>query len=137
ALTTGNADYFMWEHFTTKPIVDKGQFRRLGDCPTPWPCFVVAATDVFLAKHSGVLKHILDVINAYTSEFKQIPSIDRSLANRYGQKLEDIQEWLRLTRWSQQQMTVQTVDLVQETLKQLKLIERKQSPSEILAFFNT
>ena len=34
ALTQGSADYFMWEHFTTKPLVDQGIFRRLGDCPT-------------------------------------------------------------------------------------------------------
>src|SRR5690606_24452572 len=27
ALTNGKADYFLWEHFTTKPIVDKGIFR--------------------------------------------------------------------------------------------------------------
>ena len=44
ALTNGTADYFMWEHFTTKPLVDNGSFRRLTDCPTPWPCFVIAAT---------------------------------------------------------------------------------------------
>ena len=42
ALSKGEADYFMWEHFTTKPIVDSGVFRRLGDFPTPWSCFVVA-----------------------------------------------------------------------------------------------
>lgn len=41
-LTEGKADYFMWERFMTKPIVDKGIFRRVGDCPTPWPCFVIA-----------------------------------------------------------------------------------------------
>src|SRR5690606_26303347 len=45
ALTEGGADYFMWEHFMTKPLVDKGVFRRLGDCPTPWPSFVIVATD--------------------------------------------------------------------------------------------
>ena len=26
ALTNGEADYFMWEHFTTKPLVDNGVF---------------------------------------------------------------------------------------------------------------
>jgi hypothetical protein len=34
ALTSGTADYFMWERFMTKPLVDKGIFRRVGDCPT-------------------------------------------------------------------------------------------------------
>ena len=43
ALTNGKADYFMWERFMTKPLVDKGIFRKIADCPTPWPCFVIAA----------------------------------------------------------------------------------------------
>jgi len=131
ALTNGTADYFMWEHFTTKPLVDSGIFRRLGDCPTPWPCFVIAATDKFLKENSSVLKHILEVINLYTTEFKQIPSIDRTLANRYEQQLEDIQEWLSLTRWSQSQLERQTLEKVQETLIDLKLIDKKLMYSEV------
>ncbi len=38
SLTKGEADYFMWERFMTKPLVDNGTFRRIADCPTPWPC---------------------------------------------------------------------------------------------------
>lgn len=132
ALTNGNANYFMWEHFTTKPLVDKGIFRRLGDCPTPWPCFVIAATDKFLKGNSSVLKHILEVINLYTAEFKQIPSIDRTLANRYEQQLEDIQEWLSLTRWSQSQIDSQTLEKVQDTLIDLKLIDKKLDYDRII-----
>ena len=41
-LSKGDADYFLWEKFTTKPLVDAGVFRRIGDCPSPWPCFVIA-----------------------------------------------------------------------------------------------
>ncbi len=137
ALTKSDADYFMWEHFTTKPLVDQVVFRRIDDCPTPWPCFVIAGTDRFLSKDSGVLTHILDVINTYTSEFKQIPSIDRTLANRYGQRLIDIQEWLSLTRWSQERLDPQVLNLVQETLLDLTLIKKKLNLEEILAFFST
>ncbi|WP_425237130.1 substrate-binding domain-containing protein [Ulvibacterium sp.] len=133
ALTEGSADYFMWEHFTTKPLVDNGTFRRLGDCPTPWPCFVIAATDVFLEKDAQTLLHILEVINLYTSEFKRIPSIDRTLANRYGQQLEDIQKWLSITKWSQKQIISQDVENVINTLINLKLINKSITASEILA----
>jgi len=122
ALTHGIADYFLWEHFTTKPIVDKGVFRRLGDCPTPWPCFVIAATDGFIAENPSTLKHILEIINLYTSEFKNIPSIDKTLANRYRQQVTDIQEWLSLTRWSQEQLQSDILRTIQETLLQLDLI---------------
>ncbi|MGB5666750.1 MAG: substrate-binding domain-containing protein [Maribacter sp.] len=132
ALTNGQADYFMWEHFTTKPLVDKGTFRRLGDCPTPWPCFVIAATDKFIKENKSILKHILEIINIYTTELKQIPSIDRTLSNLYEQQLEDIQEWLSLTRWSQSQLGSQTLEKVQDTLIDLKLIDKKLGYTEIV-----
>ena len=132
ALSNGRADYFMWEHFTTKPLVDTKTFRRLGDCPTPWPCFVIAATETFIYENKSTLKHILEIINNYSVEFKTIPSIDRTLSNRYGQKLEDIQEWLSKTQWSQKQLEVEIVKKIGDTLQDLKLIDNTMSVDAIL-----
>nr|WP_242528040.1 substrate-binding domain-containing protein [Muricauda sp. CAU 1633] len=135
SLTEGSEAYFMWEHFTTKPLVDNHTFKWLGDCPTPWPCFVIAATDSFLESQPGVLKHILEVINTYTEEFKQIPSIDRTLANRYDQKLEDIQEWLSKTTWGQEQLSEETLEGVQQKLFSLNLIEEIK-PADTFLYSN-
>ena len=132
ALENGKADYFMWEHFTTKPLVSKGVFRRIADCPTPWPCFVIAASQKCLKEQPAVVRHVIEIINLYTSEFKRIPSIDRTLSNRYEQQLEDIQNWLDITQWSQQNITTQLVDNVQDTLLQLKLIHTTIGAAEIL-----
>lgn len=125
ALNNGTADYFMWEHFTTKPIVDAGIFRRLGDCPTPWPCFMLVGTNRFIAEEPNIINHILEVLNMYSSEFKSIPSIDRTLANRYGQQLPDIQEWMQLTEWSQSQLSPLTLRKIQRTLLDLSLITKE------------
>lgn len=123
ALESGEAHYFMWEHFTTKPLVDNGTFRRLGNCPTPWPCFVLAASANFYNNYKAVLESIFAVINSYTVDFKHIPSIHKTLANAYQQKVEDIEKWLRVTQWSQNQLSEKHLSLVQETLKNLGLIE--------------
>ena len=45
ALKNKEADLFMWEKFTTKPLVDSGEWSRVAEVPTPWPCFSVAASD--------------------------------------------------------------------------------------------
>ena len=37
AIQQNEADYFMWEHFTTKPLVDNKIFKHINDCPTPCP----------------------------------------------------------------------------------------------------
>ena len=132
ALSDGLDAYFMWERFTTKPLVDKGTFRRLADCPTPWPCFVIAGTEAFVAQESWLLRHILEVINSYTLEFKAIPSIDRTLANAFGHELEDIQEWLGLTKWSQEQLSIDHLKQVQERLKSLDIIDEIRNPDAFL-----
>src|SRR5690606_5438590 len=88
ALSNGDADYFMWEKFMTKPIVDSGVFRRIDKCPTPWPCFVIAVRNEFLEANENVVKIILEIINNTTIDFKEIPSIDRMIANRYELQLE-------------------------------------------------
>lgn len=132
SLTKGEADYFMWERFMTKPLVDNGTFRRVADCPTPWPCFVIAVRNEVLEKEAHIIEQILDIINATTEEFKYIPSIDRTLANKYNQKLEDIQEWLSLTHWSQKQIDKNTLEKVQNQLLSLNIIENKL-PFEAIA----
>lgn len=132
ALTNDTADYFMWEKFTTKPIVDSGVFRRVGNCPTPWPCFVIAVRQEFINNEKKTLKAILDIINNTTIDFKNIPSIDKTLANRYDQKLEDVQQWLSLTEWSQNQISEATIDKVQTELMSLNIINKRLSFSEIV-----
>jgi hypothetical protein len=29
-------------------FVDDGIFKLIGECPTPWPCFVIASRDSFI-----------------------------------------------------------------------------------------
>lgn len=125
ALTEGRADYFMWERFMTKPIVDKGIFRRIDDCPTPWPCFVIAVRNEVLKNNSNAIEAILEIINSTTADFKEIPSIDRTLSERYEQKIEDINEWLKITEWSQKKLDKNTFDKVQNQLFELNIIETK------------
>ncbi|MCW4470577.1 substrate-binding domain-containing protein [Flavobacterium sp. MFBS3-15] len=125
SLTEGKADYFMWERFMTKPIVDAGIFRRIGDCPTPWPCFVIAVRNEVLEAHPDEIGTLLDIINNMTARFKDIAGINTKLAYSYGQKEEDINEWLALTEWSQKKLDENTFDKVQEQLFELNIIEKK------------
>lgn len=133
ALTKEEADYFMWEKFTTKPLVDQQTFRRLGDCPTPWPCFVIAVRDEFITNEKETLLAILEVINSITKTFKQIPEIDSIISERYKQKNEDVKQWLALTEWSQKNISPSTVEAVQDQLMQLDIISEKLPYDKLVA----
>lgn len=132
ALSHGKADYFMWERFMTKPLVDEGVFRRVADCPTPWPCFVIAVRNEFLESNRQTIALLLEIINNTTIEFKEIPSIDRTLATKYNQKLDDIQTWLSLTKWAQKPLEEKVLNKIQNQLFDLKIIEKKGTFAEIV-----
>jgi sulfonate transport system substrate-binding protein len=133
ALTNGKADYFMWEHFTTKPLVDNNTFRRLGDCPTPWPCFVIAVRDEVLENHPEEIKEILNTINSQTKSFKETEGIDKVLANRYEQQIEDIQQWLSITEWeSTKPISAQLIDEIQNKMHRFNVIDTKTDASKFI-----
>lgn len=132
ALKEGRADYFMWEHFTTKPLVDNGTFRRVADCPTPWPCFVIAVKNEILKIDYADVRKMIDIVNQKSSEILNIPGIDEVFAERYGQKIEDIRKWMEITSWSQQQITEADLEEVQQQLLKLDLISNTIDSSCIL-----
>ncbi len=131
-LKEGKGDYFMWEHFTTKPLVDNGTFRRIADCPTPWPCFVIAVRNEVLNSKQAEIQKTLNTINKATLEFKNIKNIEEILATRYSQKLPDIKKWLSKTEWSQKQLNEETLGNIQDQLLKLNIIDKKITTEQIL-----
>jgi len=133
ALKNGEADYFMWEHFTTKPLVDDGTFRRIDDCATPWPCFVIAIRNEVLENNFEEVKKVLEVINKQTKNFKQIENIDKTLSIRYKQQLGDIQKWLQLTEWnSDNPITEKEISKIQDKMIDHNVIKEKKKSSNFI-----
>jgi len=133
ALSNEKADYFMWEHFTTKPYVDSGLLNRVGDCPTPWPCFVIAARDEIIHKNPQALNTILEIINNQTSNFKQIKGLDKILAKRYNQKQADILEWLKITEWnSKVGISEDLLSQIQNKMLLFGVINKKAKESQLI-----
>ncbi|HLW62303.1 MAG TPA: substrate-binding domain-containing protein [Flavobacterium sp.] len=132
ALTANKADYFMWDRFMTQPIVDQGVFRRVGVCPTPWPCFMIAVRKSFYTHNKAMVDRMLEIINQTTSEFKMIPSIDRTLASAFDQKLEDIQQWLHLTKWSQKKLSEAEFQQINQDLIKFKIIDHPLKYSDVI-----
>ena len=131
AIQNDEADYFLWEHFTTKPYVDQGIFKRIDDCPTPWPCFVVAVRNEILEKHPEEIKKILEIINHQNANFKLISEISKTLSKRYQQQLEDIEKWLSITEWNHgKPITEEFITDIQNKLLEFNVIKTKKNANE-------
>ena len=120
------ADVFFWEKFTTKPYVDNGEFRRIGECPTPWSCFVVVASEQTLALHADKVKALLETTFAQAQKLSNDPNKVEQIAELYDLKEEDVTEWLSYTRWSESvDLKKEVLEETSETLKDLGLVHQK------------
>lgn len=93
-------DVFYWEKFTTKPYVDNGQLRRVGEFLTPWPCFVIAATDDILNREPDAVIQMLKAVHESCHKFMQSNDNIPLVAERYDQKLKDVERWYHATEWA-------------------------------------
>ena len=126
----------MWEHFMTKPLVDRGIFRHLADCPTPWPCFVIAVRADFLDQHSQQIKQLLQLINNQTQTFKNQDLLAETLAAQYQLQPDDVQLWLNRTTWSRQNFDLSEFNLIQTQLLDLNILSCKLDYSTTIASLN-
>lgn len=101
SLDSGDTDVFYWEKFTTKPYVDSGQLRRLGEYKTPWPCFVIAARNDILEQEPEsiirMLRTIHDSCDAFMSHDEEMIHL---VARRYGLEVADVARWYHSTEWA-------------------------------------
>jgi ABC-type nitrate/sulfonate/bicarbonate transport system substrate-binding protein len=94
SLANLESDVFMWEKYMTKPLVDSGEFRFLGECSTPWPCFAVVASNKILQEDPAIVVKVMEVVNntCYNLKYRE-QEATKMVAWRYNLKLADAQQW--------------------------------------------
>ena len=100
SLQKTETDVFYWEKFTTKPYVDNGPLKRIGEFYTPWPCFVIAATDDILEREPDNIIRMLRIIHDSCDRFMQDSNAIDMVSKRYEQKTEDVERWFHATEWA-------------------------------------
>ena len=101
ALAAGSADVFLWERHMTQPLVDAGEFRRIGERVVPWPAFVVSARQEYLSHGADELRRCLDIVASYAARLKRDADSAELISKTYEIDLTDASAWLADVRWSQ------------------------------------
>lgn len=128
-----DTDVFYWEKYTTKPFVDSGQLRRIGEYLTPWPCFVIAATNKILANESHNVIRALRTIHDSCDKFMQDESAIDLVAKRYKQKTEDVEKWYHSTEWSiHGWISNKMIQSIIYNLKLAGIVEKQQEIPDII-----
>ena len=100
SLKDNQTDVFYWEKYTTKPYVDSGQLRRLGEYLTPWPCFVIAATNKILEEQPENIIRLLRTIHDECDHFMRNEKAIQLVSERYQLELKDTERWFHSTEWA-------------------------------------
>ena len=133
ALAENTAQLFMWEKYTTKPYVENGEFNMIGECNTPWPCFVIVATNNFIEKQEATLTKILNIINHSCSLLKNNLNAASMIENRYGINIEDAKQWfIELEYACQPLMDEVELRLILWRLHKFGIIEELPALSDII-----
>lgn len=102
AVNTGEADFFMWEHFTSKRYYDSGEIRKVGEIYTPWSSWkIVAKTGLIrdgqldLRLHNLFEKLDKGIVHFQENKEEAVKYISTELD--YSE--EDAREWLKTVRF--------------------------------------
>ncbi len=100
SLSKNETQIFYWEKYTTKPFVEDGTVRMVGEFSAPWSSFLIVARDNVLQTKRSAIQKILKVINEESAHFVSSPQTVRLLQERFKLSEADAYTWLLSTVWS-------------------------------------
>jgi ABC-type nitrate/sulfonate/bicarbonate transport system substrate-binding protein len=102
AVNSGEADFFMWEHFTSKKFYDSGEIRRVGEIYTPWSSWKIVASTALTAgdKLDARVQDLFGKLDQGIEHFNnnQEESV-KYISTSLGYTEPDAREWLKTVRF--------------------------------------
>jgi len=104
-VNSGIADFFMWEHFTSKRYYDSGEIRRIGEIYTPWSSWKIVARE----PEDDRIEEVMEKINKGVKHFMENPEeAVRYISTELDYSEEDAREWMKTVRFAEDVRGVDT-----------------------------
>ncbi|CZR38764.1 hypothetical protein FPRO06_06709 [Fusarium proliferatum] len=121
AVNSGEADFFMWEHFTSKKFYDSGEIRRVGEIYTPWSSWkIVASTKL---TQNGLDAGVKDLFGKLDQGIKHFNDNQEEavayISSSLGYTEPDAREWLKTVQFPNKTEGVRA-EVVQNTVSILR-----------------
>ncbi|KAK3291789.1 uncharacterized protein B0H64DRAFT_348065 [Chaetomium fimeti] len=121
AVNSGEADFFMWEHFTSKKYFDSGEIRRVGEIYTPWSSWKIVASTGLDGREDGArrVEDLMERLNQGIAHFNanQEEAV-AYISTELDYSEEDAREWLKTVRFPERtqgvdpEVIVSTIDVL-------------------------
>ncbi|WP_439490049.1 ABC transporter substrate-binding protein [Algoriphagus sp.] len=127
-------ELFLWEKYTTKPWVDSGEMKRIGEVPSPWPCFVMVASDKAIAEFGETIFKLRDLVYEESNKLQHGEASVGEISVNYELSVQDVSEWLSQTEWA----TTPEISRAQlmrsmHTMKELGILKEQLQPEKFLS----
>ncbi|KAH7353123.1 ABC-type nitrate/sulfonate/bicarbonate transport systems periplasmic components-like protein-like protein [Pyrenochaeta sp. MPI-SDFR-AT-0127] len=113
-VNNSTADFFMWEHFTSKRYYDNGEIKRIGEIYTPWSSWKIVAVNDLLhppnwsstpnASKPALKDELEDALQKINKGVKHFEENQDEAVQYISTKLdyseEDAREWLKTVRFA-------------------------------------
>ncbi|KAL6722194.1 hypothetical protein ACLMJK_001301 [Lecanora helva] len=120
AVNDNTADFFMWEHFTSKRYYDNGEIKRIGEIYTPWPSWHIVASNEVLQQRQKQLEELFTKLDAGVKYFNEHQEEAVGyISTELDYSAEDAREWLKTVKFADGVKGVST-GVVEETVKVLR-----------------
>ncbi len=118
AVNDRSADFFMWEHFTSKRYHDNGDIKRIGEIYTPWPSWHIVARPEVVGDER--MEEMLEKLNLGIKYFEEHnEEAVEYISSELDYSAEDAREWLKTVRFAGDVRGVRA-SVVLETVKVLE-----------------
>ena len=113
-VNNSTADFFMWEHFTSKRYYDNGEIKRIGEIYTPWSSWKIVGANHLLhpknwssttnASKPPLKDELEDALQKINKGVKHFEENQEEAVHYISTKLdyseEDAREWLKTVRFA-------------------------------------
>jgi len=125
-MTPEKPEMFLWEKYTSKPWVDSNQMKRIGEVPSPWPCFAIIATDRAIAEFGEVLFRLRDQVYQESKNLQTYTATSEEISKKYELNIPDVKEWLGQTIWAiDAEISRNQLENSMDTMKNLGIVSEK------------
>lgn len=134
AMDQGSEGMFLWEKYMTAPMVKNGTMKRIGEVPSPWPCFVMVASDKALAEFGSLIFELRDHIYETSRSLMEDPHTVQTLASAYHLAGQDVEKWSEQTRWTTEaKVSRNEMEKAMETMRSLGILNAELPLEDFLA----
>ncbi|KAL5612920.1 hypothetical protein BROUX41_004003 [Berkeleyomyces rouxiae] len=103
-VNSGAADFFMWEHFTSKKYYDSGEIHRVGEIYTPWSSWKIVASTKLASENGKMDPRVKDLFAKIDKGIAHFNENQEEAVQWISTKLDyseaDAREWLKTVKFA-------------------------------------